>query len=71
VGDVIGAAFGEFADMLRGALTRPIPWTAALAVVLVAFLAASLRSKISKAWVWLPLIGGAIYFTVFRWLRLQ
>jgi hypothetical protein len=71
VGEVIGSTLQEFIAMLTNAFTRPGPWTAVAAVVVIVVVAAALRSKISASWVWIPVLGGAIYFAVFRWLRLR
>jgi hypothetical protein len=71
MGDVIGSAFQEFVTMVTNAFTRPGPWTAVVLVIGVVLLAAMLRSKISASWVWIPVMAAAIYFAVFRWLRLR
>lgn len=71
VGDVIGSAFQDFVGMLTNAFTRPGPWTAVAVVIGIVLLAAMLRSKISASWVWIPVMAAAIYFAVFRWLRLR
>lgn len=57
--------------MVTDAFTRPGPWTAVLAVVVIVLVAAVVRSKLSASWVWIPVLAGAIYFAVFRWLRLR
>lgn len=71
MGDVIGSSIQEFVDMLTNAFTRPGPWTGVLAVIAIVLVAAAMRSKISASWVWIPVLAGAIYFAVFRWLRLR
>jgi hypothetical protein len=71
VGDVIGSTVQEFIAMLTDAFTRPGPWIAVAAVVAIVLVAAAVRSKISASWVWIPVLAGAIYFAVFRWLRLR
>jgi hypothetical protein len=71
VGDVIGAAFQDFIGMVTDAATRPGPWSAVAVVIGVVVLTAVLRSKISASWVWIPALAVAIYFAVFRWLRLR
>lgn len=71
VGDVIGAAIQDFAAMLRDALSQPGPWIAVAAVIVVVFVAAALRSKLSSSWIWIPVLAGAMYFVVYRWLRLR
>jgi len=71
VGDVIGSTIQEFMAMVTDAFTRPGPWTAVLAVVVIVLVAAVVRSKLSASWVWIPVLAGAIYFAVFRWLRLR
>jgi len=57
--------------MVTDAFTRPGPWTAVAAVVAIVIVAAAVRSKISASWIWIPVLAGAIYFAVFRWLRLR
>ena len=57
--------------MLTNAFTRPGPWNAVAVVIGIVLLAAMLRSKISASWVWIPVMAAAIYFAVFRWLRLR
>jgi hypothetical protein len=71
MGNVIGAALQEFVDMATNALTRPGPWSAVAVVIGIVLLAAMLRSKISASWVWIPVMVAAIYFAVYRWLRLR
>jgi hypothetical protein len=71
VGDVIGSTLQEFIAMVTNAFTRPGPWSAVGAVVVIVVVAAAMRSKTSASWVWIPVLGGAIYFAVFRWLRLR
>lgn len=71
MGNVVGSAFQEFVGMLRGAVTQPGPWTAVAVVILLVIVAAALRSKVSATWVWIPVLSGALYFAVHRWLRLR
>jgi hypothetical protein len=71
VGDIIGSAFRDFVAMATDAFTRPGPWSAVAVVMGIVLVAAMLRSKVSASWVWIPVMAGAIYFVVFRWLRLR
>ena len=71
MGDVIGSTLQEFIAMVTDAFTRPGPWTAVAAVVVIVIVAAAMRSKIGASWVWIPVLAGAIYIAVFRWLRLR
>ena len=57
--------------MVTDAFSRPGPWSAVGIVIVVVLLAAMVRSRISASWVWIPVMAAAIYFAVFRWLRLR
>ena len=57
--------------MVKDAFTRPGPWAAVAVVVAVVLLAATLRSRLAASWLWSPAMAAAIYFAVFRWLRLR
>jgi hypothetical protein len=57
--------------MVKDAFTRPGPWSAVAVVIVVVLLAATLRNKLSASWLWIPAMAAAIYFAVFRWLRLR
>lgn len=61
----------EFVAMVTDAVSQPGPWSAVAVILVGVLLAAALRSKISASWVWIPVMAVAIYFSVFRWLRLR
>ena len=71
MGDVIGSSLQEFIGMLRDALTRPGPWSAVVILLVVAIAAGLIRSKLASSWIWIPALAIAIYFSIFRWLRLR
>jgi hypothetical protein len=71
LGDVIGSAFHDFVEMLTNAVTQPGPWSALGIILVIVLVAAGLRSKLSASWVLIPVLAAAIYFAVFRWLRLR
>ena len=71
MGDVIAATIKEFVAMLMGALRSSGPWQAAAVVVGATVFAAAVRGKLTAPWVWIPVLAGAAYWVVYRWLRLQ
>ena len=71
MGDVIGSSFHDFVEMLTNAVSQPGPWSALGIILVIVVVAAALRSKVSASWVWIPVLAGAIYFVVYRWLRLR
>ena len=71
MGNVIGSALQDFVAMLHDAVTRPGPWSAVAILLVVVFVAAALRSKITASWIFIPVLAVAIYLSVYRWLRLR
>ena len=71
MGNVIGSALQDFAAMLHDAIMRPGPWSAVAILLVVVFVAAALRNKITASWIFIPVLAVAIYLSVYRWLRLR
>ena len=71
MGDVIASSFRDFGAMLTDAVTQPGPWSAVVSLLVVVLVAAAMRTKLSASWLWIPVLVAAVYFSVFRWLRLR
>jgi len=67
----MGTSVHDFVVVVSDAVSRPGPWSAVAVILVGVLLAAALRSKISASWVWIPVLAVAIYFSVFKWLRLR
>ena len=71
LGNVTGSTVHDFVVMVGNAVSQPGPWSFVAVILVGVSVAAAVRSKLSASWVWIPVLAGAIYFTVFRWLRLR
>ena len=53
------------------ALTDGNIWILMLLVVIAIGVVASVRGKLTESWIWIPVLGLAMWYAAYRWLELR